>query len=191
MESATLEAKGTALNGTEGSSSADRYSEAAENTDLYFTFGLGAEVYGIAVSSVKEVMGYAAVFKTPGVPDYIKGVINLRGEVVPVIDLGCRFFNMRLEVTELTCIVVVEIKDENDLIPIGVMVDSVRAVTGIAHHNLENAPEIGSRIRHDFISAIGKVDGQFVILLNVENVLNLQELSTFDGHGKKKDTARR
>ncbi len=191
MESAAMNVKGAVTNGTAGGLSIGRYSNAAESMNLYFMFVLGKEVYGIAVSSVKEVMEYERVFKAPGVPDYIKGVINLRGEVVPVIDLGCRFFNARMEVTELTSIVVVEIRDENDLIPIGVMVDSVRAVAGIAHHNLENVPEIGARIRHDFISAIGKVDGQFVILLNVENVLNLQELSTFDMHGKKKDTARR
>ena len=151
---------------------------------LHLTFQLGNDLFGINVNSVKEVMEYKRVFKTPGVPDYIRGVINLRGEVVPVIDLSSRFYNSRSSITDSTGIVVVEIPCDNELVPIGVMIDSVRAVAGIPENDIEAAPEIGSRIRNDFIIGIGKLNNQFIILLNIDNVLNIDELSNIDSFRK-------
>jgi len=144
---------------------------------LYLTFLLGKDTFGIQVGEIREVIEYKKVFKVPGVPGFIKGVINLRGEVVPVIDLHSRFYNKTSDVINSTSIIVVEIDDENNKIPVGVMIDSVKAVTGLLEESIEAVPEIGSRIRNDFIHGIGKVEEQFVILLKIQNILNLGELS--------------
>jgi purine-binding chemotaxis protein CheW len=146
-------------------------------SDLYLTFCLGNDFYGISVESAKEVMNYSNVFKTPGVPDYIKGVINLRGEVVPIIDLSVRFYNKKSEVIDSTGIIIVEIKDKNIFIPIGVMIDSIESVVNIYEDKIESSPEIGAKIRPDFISGIGKTENKFVILLDVDTVLNIDEIS--------------
>jgi len=144
---------------------------------LYLTFSLGKELFGIHVSKVREVIEYKQVFKIPRVPDYLKGVINLRGEVVPVIDLHSRFYSQLSGITEDTSIVVVEMDDDSHKIPIGIMIDQVKAVTELYENRIESVPEIGSRIRSDFVEGIGKVEDQFVILLNVKNILNIEELS--------------
>ncbi len=148
---------------------------------LYLTFSLGKDLFGIQVSEVREVIEYKQVFKIPRVPEYLKGVINLRGEVVPIIDLHSRFYSKLSDVTGTTSIVVVEIDDDNHKIPIGVMIDSVKAVTELYQNNIESVPEIGSRIRSDFIEGIGKLDDQFVILLKMQNILNIEELSDIEG----------
>jgi purine-binding chemotaxis protein CheW len=156
----------------------------SKNYILHLTFLLGNDIFGIPVSSIKEVMEYKRVFKTPGVPAYIRGVINLRGEVVPVIDLNYRFYNTITIITDTTGIVVVEVTENNEVTLIGVMVDAVNAVTDIPEDSIENAPDIGSRVRTDFISGIGKVNDQFIILLNTDTVLNIDELSIIDGTSK-------
>lgn len=153
---------------------------AAGDMVLYLTFSLGKDLFGIQVSEVREVIEYKQVFKIPRVPDFLKGVINLRGEVVPIIDLHSRFYNKLSEVTGTTSIVVVELDDDNHKIPIGVIIDSVKAVTELYENSIESVPEIGSKIRSDFIEGIGKLDNQFVILLNVQNILNIEELSNID-----------
>jgi purine-binding chemotaxis protein CheW len=150
---------------------------ASSDMVLYLTFLLGKELFGIPVSEIREVIEYKQVFKIPRVPGYLKGVINLRGEVVPVIDLHSRFYDLSCAVTGTTSIVVVEIDDDNHKIPIGVMIDSVKAVTELYKDKIESVPEIGSKIRPDFVEGIGKQEDQFVILLKVENILNITELS--------------
>lgn len=147
---------------------------------LYLTFLLGRELFGIKVSEIREVIEYKQVFKTPRVPEYLKGVINLRGEVVPIIDLHSRFYNTVSRITGTTSIVVVEIDDDGHKIPIGVIIDSVKAVTELYENKIESVPEIGSRIRPDFVDGIGKIDDQFVILLKVQNILNIEELANID-----------
>jgi len=153
---------------------------AAGDMVLYLTFALGKDLFGIQVSEVREVIEYKEVFKIPRVPDYLKGVINLRGEVVPIIDLHSRFYNAECVVTPTTSIVVVEVDDENHKIPIGVMIDLVKAVTELYENNIESVPEIGSKIRSDFIEGIGKLEDQFIILLKVQSILNIDELSNID-----------
>ncbi|HNX22690.1 MAG TPA: chemotaxis protein CheW [Spirochaetota bacterium] len=149
---------------------------------LYLTFLLGKDLFGIQVSEIREVIEYKQVFKLPRVPEFLKGVINLRGEVVPIIDLHSRFYNTSFKVTSTTSIVVVEVDDDNHKTPIGVIIDSVKAVTELYESNIEAVPEIGSRIRPDFVEGIGKLDDQFVILLRVQNILNIEELSNIDGN---------
>jgi len=147
---------------------------------LYLTFLLGKDLFGIQVGEVREVIEYKQVFKIPRVPNYLKGVINLRGEVVPIIDLHSRFYNTVCNVTGTTSIVVVEIDDDNHKIPIGIMIDSVKAVTELYKNNIESVPEIGSKIRSDYIDGIGKQGDQFIILLKVQSILNIEELSNIE-----------
>ncbi len=147
---------------------------------LYLTFALGSDLFGIQVSEVREVIEYKQVFKIPRVPEFLKGVINLRGEVVPIIDLHSRFYGKESAVTGTTSIVVVEIDDESHKIPIGVMIDQVKAVTELYENNIESVPEIGSKIRSDFVEGIGKLEDKFVILLKVQSILNIEELSDND-----------
>ncbi len=152
----------------------------ADDLVLYLTFSLGKELFGIQVSEVREVIEYKQIFKIPRVPDYLKGVINLRGEVVPVIDLHSRFYNKVSGITDTSSIVIVEMNEESHMIPVGIIIDQVKAVTELYENNIESVPEIGSRIRSDFVEGIGKVDGQFAILLDVKNVLNIEELSNIN-----------
>ncbi len=161
-------------------SESDMNASAAVDMVLYLTFLLGRELFGVKVSEVREVIEYKQVFKVPRVPDYLKGVINLRGEVVPVIDLHSRFFNTLCTVTKTTSIVIVEVDDDNHKIPIGVIIDQVKAVTELYQNSIESVPEIGNKIRSDYIEGIGKVEDQFVILLRMQNILNIEELSNID-----------
>ena len=147
---------------------------------LYLTFLLGQDLFGIPVKSIREVIEYKKVFKTPRVPDYIKGVINLRGEVVPIIDLSCRFYRKKSKMLETTAIVVVEVSEDKPKIPIGVMIDSVRSVAELRSESIESTPEIGTRIRSDFLEGIGKANDEFIILLNIQSILNIEELSAIE-----------
>ncbi len=158
----------------------DKSDSKSENLKLYFTFKIRNDLFGISVKLIREVLKYTKVFRTPRVPEYIKGVINLRGEVVPVIDLSSRFYGNESDISDSTSIIIVEITDHDEKIPIGVMIDSVSAVTELSDESIESVPEIGNRIRLDYIDGIGKVDGEFAILLHVENVLKIEELSDFN-----------
>jgi purine-binding chemotaxis protein CheW len=164
-----------------------------ENTDensktgevlLYLTFSLGKDFFGIPVNTVREVIEYKKVFKTPRVPGYIKGVINLRGEVVPVIDLSSRFYNITSSIINTSAIVIVEVEENYHKVPIGVIIDSVKAVVELNDKNIDTIPEIGSKIKPEYLSGIGKVDNEFVILLNIERILNIDELSEFEDYNK-------
>lgn len=147
---------------------------------LYLTFQLGRDLFGIRVSSIREVIEYKKVFKTPRVPDYIRGVINLRGEVVPIIDLMYRFYRKKNGIQPSTAIVVIEVDEDSRKVPVGVMIDAVRAVAEIYKDDIEATPEIGSKIRSDFLDGIGRVNDEFVILLNICNILNIGELAAME-----------
>lgn len=154
----------------------------SENVTQFFTFLLGAETYGLEVNSVREVIEFKTVYKIPRMPLYIRGVINLRGEIVPVIDLSSRFYKDKLiDVKKTTCIVIVEIEDKTDgaLIHIGVAVDAIRAVTDIPDSLMEPPPTFGSNIRSDFIKGVGKINDIFIFILNADKVLDIEELSDF------------
>ena len=144
------------------------------------TFLLDEVEYGVNILSVHEILRIPEITRLPNTPGFIKGVINLRGEVVPVIDLSSRFYGIEGVISENTSIIIVEIAENEEKIPIGVMIDSVRAVTELSDESIESVPEIGNRIRLDYIDGIGKVDGEFAILLHIENVLKIEELSDFD-----------
>jgi len=153
----------------------------------YLTFMLGGEMFSISILSIKEIIWYANLTEVPMMPACIRGVINLRGAVVPVMDLSNRFGKPSTPVIKSTCIVIVEVPtSEGETQAMGVVVDSVQAVLEIPTSEIEPAPNFGAKIRPDFIEGIAKVNGKFVILLNVNRVLSSEEVSQM---GQVVDTA--
>ena len=143
----------------------------------YLTFSLGSEMFAVGTLSVKEIIEYGQMTVVPMMPDFIRGVINLRGAVVPVIDLAARFGRTGTALTRRTCIVIVEVPGDQGTQDIGVVVDAVSAVLEIAPADIEPVPAFGARIRSDFIAGMGKVNGRFVILLEVGKVLSIDEIA--------------
>lgn len=155
----------------------------------YLTFTLGSEMFAVAILNVKEIIEYGTVTEIPMMPGFIRGVINLRGAVVPVIDLSCRFGGKSTQVARRTCIIIVEMTEGDVKQDIGVMVDAVSEVLEIAQAEIEPAPTFGAKIRTDFISGMGKVNGKFVIILDVARVLSVEEIAMLtqigDGAGSE------
>jgi purine-binding chemotaxis protein CheW len=152
--------------------------------DQYLTFTLGGEIFAIGIKGVKEIIEYGNVTVVPMMPDFIRGVINLRGAVVPVVDLSARFGNNAATTTKRTCIVILEAEAGGEKQDIGMMVDAVSAVLEIPAADIEPPPAFGARIRTDFMSGMGKVNGKFVIILNVEHVLSIEEMAVVAGAGQ-------
>lgn len=143
----------------------------------YLTFTLGKEMFAIGILNIREILEYGQLTEVPMMPEFIRGVINLRGAVVPVVDLTARFGGRRSEVTKRTCIVIIEVNTEERRQEIGVVVDAVSAVLEIPDTEIEPPPAFGAKIRTDFIQGMGKVDGQFVIVLDVDQVLSVEDLA--------------
>ncbi len=167
---------------------------ATVETHQYLTFTLGGEMFAVGILNVKEIIEYGNLTEIPMMPPFIRGVINLRGAVVPVIDLSARFGNARTSAGRRTCIVIIEIQDENGKQDIGVVVDAVSEVLDISDGDIEPAPAFGARIRTDFITGMGKVGGRFVIILNITQVLSTEEITLLsrmagDGEGNSAETA--
>lgn len=155
----------------------------AEDARKYLTFLIGSEKYGVDIVNVKEIIEYGQVTRVPLAPQSIRGVLNLRGSVVPIVDLSSRFYGYRSTITRLSCIVVVEIEQREERIPIGLLIDALHEVVDIQPENTEQTPGFGAKIRTDFIQGIGKTHGRFVILLNLDRVLDIEELQAEDtGH---------
>lgn len=149
----------------------------ASMSSQYLIFSLGGDSYGVGTLRVREIIEIGAIAAVPMMPSYMKGVINLRGAVVPVIDLNARFGRSTTEVSRRTCIVILEVQAEQETHVLGIMVDAVSAVRQIEESDIEAAPSFGSKVRPDFIDGMAKVNKHFVILLNLGKVLSLDELS--------------
>ncbi|MEF8758352.1 MAG: chemotaxis protein CheW [Candidatus Accumulibacter sp. UW25] len=150
---------------------------AAEGPQQYLTFLLGGEMFAVGILNVKEIIEYGNLTEIPMMPPFIRGVINLRGSVVPVIDLSARFGHAQSEVGKRSCIVIVEVSEDDCRHDIGIMVDAVSEVLEIPASEIEPPPSFGARIRADFIQGMGKVAGKFVILLNISRVLSVDEIA--------------
>lgn len=155
--------------------------QATADHTQYLTFMLGGEVFAIGILAIKEIIEYSGLTVVPMMPDCIRGVINLRGAVVPVMDLMARFGKEAGAVTKRTCIVIVETAAGDEQQVIGVIVDAVNAVVEIAPSEIEPAPSFGARISSDFIEGMGKISGRFIILLNVNRVLSGEEMDALNG----------
>ncbi len=141
-----------------------------------FTFVLSNEIYGIEISKVREVMDFKKVTTVPKTPKFMKGVINLRGGVVPVIDLRLKFGMEETEKTVDTCIIIVDITVDGEKTFIGALADSVKEVITIDPEDIEPAPKIGTKLDTDFIRGMGKHDEDFVIVLDIEKIFTTEEL---------------
>lgn len=149
----------------------------AQDPTQYLTFMLRGEVYAIGILSIKEIIEYGGLTSVPMMPATIRGVINLRGAVVPVMDLAVRFGKPAGEVSKRTCIVIVELAIGGDQQVVGIVVDSVNAVQEIAAADIEPPPGFGMAIATDFVLGMGKVGGRFVILLDIQQVLAIDGLA--------------
>lgn len=153
----------------------------AQEHEQYLTFMLGGETYAIGILRIKEIIEYGQLTEVPRMPDFIRGVINLRGAVVPVIDMGARFGKRATVITRRTCIVIIEVAVGEETQDVGVMVDAVNEVLEIPGNEIEPAPAFGANIRSDFIAGMGKIAGKFVIILNIEYVLSVDEMAALAG----------
>lgn len=149
----------------------------------YLTFSVSRESFAIPIAAIREIIEYRPPTDVPMMPPFIRGVINLRGRVVPVIDLAVRFGREKTEVSRRTCIVILEIQQQDVQQEMGVVVDAVSAVVEIADSNIEPPPSFGSRLRADFISGMGKIDEKFIIILSIDHVISVEELSALGGLG--------
>jgi purine-binding chemotaxis protein CheW len=144
----------------------------------YLTFFLAGEEYAISVQRVKEIIEYTAITKVPRVPEWIRGVINLRGNVVPVVDLAVRFGLAERPVTKTTCIVVVEMEQDSERTVMGVVADAVNQVIELSPKDIEEPPAFGTRVRLEYLFGMGKLGQKFALILNIDRVLNATELLT-------------
>ncbi|HTX35230.1 MAG TPA: chemotaxis protein CheW [Bryobacteraceae bacterium] len=150
-------------------------------TRQYLTFRLGEEVYAIDVAKVREVLDFTTITKIPRTPDFMSGVINLRGNVVPVVDLRLCFEMSKTEKTVNTCIVVVEMLVDGESNVIGALADSVEEVIDLEPEHIQPPPRIGVKIRTDFIKGMGRRDTQLIMILDIDRVFSTEEWSAFHG----------
>jgi purine-binding chemotaxis protein CheW len=152
---------------------------AADREGKYLTFNLGREEYGISIMKIREIIGVMPVTMVPQTPVFVRGVINLRGRVIPILDLRLRFGMHEAESTERTCIIVVEIAGQTDSrVSVGIMVDSVSEVINIRADDIENPPLFGGRVTDtDYIRGMAKLNGGVKILLDMDRILQLEEIA--------------
>ena len=146
-------------------------------TTQYLTFKLDEEVLALDVAKVREILEESSITKVPQTPDFLRGVINLRGSVVPVIDLAARFGGRQTETSRRTCIVIIELTTAGEHHDIGVVVDAVSEVLEVSATDIEPSPSFGAKIRADFIEGMGKIAGKFVIILDIQKVLSVDEIA--------------
>lgn len=151
---------------------------AIEESGQYLTFLQRGEMFAIGILGIKEIIEYAKPTTVPLMPEFISGVINIRGAVVPVIDLSARFGRKPAVPTRRSCIVIIETINDNEKMDIGIIVDSVSEVLEIPPTDIEPVPRFGTNISADFISGMGKVNDDFVIILDISRVLSVNEMSS-------------
>jgi purine-binding chemotaxis protein CheW len=144
----------------------------------YLTFSLGDEVFAMDIRSVREIIQYGSMTKVPLMPEFVRGVINLRGSVVPVIDLRSRFGRTCAQVGKKTCIIIFDVVADDEKVELGLLVDSVSEVIDIALSHIEPPPQFGTSIRRDFIHGMGKVGKEFIVILAPERALDINEMAS-------------
>lgn len=149
----------------------------------YLTFTLAAEDYGLEILKVREIIGMMDITAVPQTPEYVKGVVNLRGRVIPVIDLRLKFGLEAAEYGERTCIIVVEVQSGMNSVQMGVVVDSVSEVLNINGDDIEPAPSFGARLKTQYILGIAKAKGTIKILLDIDKVLTGEEMAGLESLG--------
>lgn len=170
--------------------------EGSDNENKFLTFCLGQEEYGVEILKVREIIGIIGITPVPQMPDYVKGVINLRGKIIPVIELRSKFALPSVEYTEATCVIVVEVSGDNgaEQFQMGVIVDSVSEVLDIARDDIEPAPKFGDDLKTEYILGMGKVSEgdreKVILLLDIDTVLTESEIVSIRGATSSCDTDR-
>ncbi len=154
------------------------YEDDSEDTQRgkYLTFSVGEESYGIEINHVTEIIGIQEITEIPGMPDYIKGIINLRGKIIPVIEVRLRFKKKAIGYNDRTCIIVIDVRD----LSIGLIIDSVSEVIRIEDHNIVQPPDIKTGFHNNYIKGIGKVDSEVKLLLDCDLLVNYDEFQSDD-----------
>lgn len=150
--------------------------ETSSESRQYVTFSLAEELFGVEVTRAREILSLTPVTKVPQTPDYLLGVINLRGQVVPVVDMRLKLGLPAGEETEDTCIIVIEVQVDGEAIVVGALADAVREVLEVRDDQIEPPPRLGTKLNVEFISGMGKIGEQFLILLNIDRVFSSEEL---------------
>jgi purine-binding chemotaxis protein CheW len=156
---------------------AENSADMSELAGKYLTFHLGDEGYGLEILKVQEIIGMLEITKIPQTPNYVKGVINLRGKVIPVIDLRLKFGMPEQELTRKTCIIVVQIQKNDTALIIGIVVDEVSEVLNISGEQIEAAPSLGMQVNTHFILGMAKTESAVKILLDIDKVLSAEEMN--------------
>jgi purine-binding chemotaxis protein CheW len=152
----------------------------ADREGKYLTFSLADEEYGIGILKVKEIIGMMSITTVPQTPEFVRGVINLRGKVIPVMDLRLKFGIDPIEYTDRTCIIVVEMSGDAGTLQIGVVVDSVSEVLNIKTEEIEDTPTFGASLNTEYILGMAKIEGGVKILLDINRVLKQEEIADLD-----------
>jgi purine-binding chemotaxis protein CheW len=163
---------------TESATTTDHAVKVAKNeAGKYLMFVLAHETYGIGILKIKELIGMMVITSMPRTPEFVKGVINLRGKVIPVVDLRLRFGMDAIDYTDRTCIVVVEVEGAAGTVQIGIVVDSVSEVLSIKGEDIEETPTFGARMNTEYILGMAKIDGGVKILLDIDRVLSIDDIN--------------
>lgn len=157
--------------------------EGSEGNNQYLTFTLDDEVFALEISKVREVLDFSDVTRVPQMPDFMCGVINLRGSVVPVVDMRCKFGIEQTESTVNTCIIIVEVVMDGESSVLGALVDSVKEVLDLEPNQIEPPPKIGTKLNTEFIRGMGKHNDEFIIILDINKVFLFDELQLLKKHG--------
>lgn len=155
----------------------------ARESEQHLTFGLGKETFAIPIQRIREILQFEALTEVPLTPPFVRGVLNMRGAVVPVLDLSVRFERDLTAIGPRTCVVIIEVPTAEESVVLGVLVDHVNEVLEIAPDEVEPAPSFGSSVRPDFVSGVAKVGSRFVIVLDVAHALSVEELASLAEHG--------
>jgi len=164
-----------------GESSRKRQQEEVIESHQFLTFLVGAESFAMPIGSIREIIEFGGLTEVPLMPDFLRGVINLRGSVVPVIDLSVRFGRAPTVEAKRTCIIIMELVQDEQMLLLGVMVDAVSAVLSIGVDHIEPRPSFGAGIRADFIEGMINVSERFIVVLDVQRVLSVDELASLLG----------
>ena len=152
-------------------------------TTQYLTFKLDEEIFALDIAKVREVLDYTTVTKVPRTPEFMRGVINLRGSVVPVVDMRLKFGMTKTDKTVNTCIIIVEITLAGETVVLGALADAVHEVIELEPGQIEPAPKIGTRLKTDFIRGMGRRNDAFIIILDIDKVFSVDELSLVETAG--------
>ncbi len=146
----------------------------------YLTFSMADEEYGIGILKIKEIIGMMPITSVPQTPDLVKGVIKLRGKVIPIVDLRARFGMDTIDYNERTCIIVVEIEGQSGTVMVGIVVDAVSEVLNIKGEDIEDTPTFGTKLNTDYILGMAKMEGGVKILLDIDQVLTGEEIAALE-----------